>query len=357
MTVEGKTKKKLYRNIIIGVLSFVGVVVIGTGTYLAYLYNKADDVIQKISSPAEVAPAQTAPPPSESTEELEEAAFKPLTFLLAGIDYRKGSDGTMNTDAIILASVNPKTHAATFLSIPRDLQVKVKGMSAHKINYFYAHYFIKDKKTAIANTKQLFSDLFQVPIDYMAIINFDGLRQAVDAVGGLEIDVKMDMRYRDTADGTNINLKKGLQTLDGQQVLDYIRYRKSNQGTSESSDFARNERQQQVMKQILDKLASFEGVTQWGKVLDIIGENVKTDVSESYLRQWIHNYKKIKPDQIDFLQVEGRWKSPYVYLNEDELSKALSALYARIDREQEKTANLAEVFGVFHPTEKKQGRK
>jgi LCP family protein required for cell wall assembly len=252
----------------------------------------------------------------------------------------------MNTDLLMLVSFNPQTHSASLLSLPRDLLLKPKSLPSRKANYYYAYYYIKDRSTVIPNTKRFFGDLLGLPIDHMVVVNFDAIRQTVDALGGLIIDVDMDMKYNDSADGTHIDLKKGLQTLNGKQVLDFVRYRKSNQGTQESSDFARNDRQQLVIKQIIEKLGAFQGISQWGKVLDIIGENVKSDIPERDLQQWVFNFPTVKPDHIRSLNVESRWKSPYVYVNKEDLQHALAALRDEAGVSSESQLNL-EAFGVL----------
>ncbi|REK77670.1 LCP family protein [Paenibacillus paeoniae] len=89
-------------------------------------------------------------------------------------------------------------------------------------------------------------------------------------------------------------LKQGFQKLDGGQVLDFVRYRKSNQGTKASSDFERNDRQQQVIKQKLEKFSAFQGISQWERVIDIIGKNVKSDILEGNIKQWMLNFPKLK---------------------------------------------------------------
>jgi anionic cell wall polymer biosynthesis LytR-Cps2A-Psr (LCP) family protein len=141
----------------------------------------------------------------------------------------------------------------------------------------------------------------------------------------------MDMRYVDEEDGTNINLKKGLQKLKGKETLDFVRYRKSNEGTAESSDLARNGRQQQVLSQLLDKLTSFNGISQWGNVLDIAGQSVRTDVPESRIREWITQFRKLKPEHIEFVPLEGKWESPYIVPTETDLDAALTALRTRLE--------------------------
>lgn len=319
--------KRLCKRISIWSASVVGVVLIAAAAYIGYLYHKADAALANIAG-SEPTTADTAG--NSGAAENGAKDEKPITFLLAGIDSRQGSGGTLNTDVIMLAALDPDSRAATLVSLPRDLQLKPENLPAHKANYYYAHYYNKDRDTAIANTKKLFSELLHVPIDYMAVINFDGFRKLVDALGGLTIDVDMDMRYTDSEDGTNIDLRKGLQTLDGKQTLDFVRYRKSNRGTEESTDLARNKRQQQVLDQLLGKLTSLNGLTQWGNVLDIIGQSVKTDIPESLLRQWIVNIRDMKPQTIDYIPIDGRWDSPYIVPTEEDFEKAIAALRSRI---------------------------
>lgn len=324
--MSDKMKKRKMRKVVKTIWSLFAVIIVGVGIYAGYLYYKADAAIQRISSSVKTLPAFQPTPADEMTAPIPDPGIKPMMIMLAGIDSREGADGMMNTDVLMLVSYNPDTRSASLLSIPRDLLIKSESSRSRKANYYYAHYYIKDKSEAIPTTKQFFSELFDLPIDYMVVVDFNALRKTVDALGGLQIDVEMDMKYKDSADGTNIDLRKGLQTLDGQHVLDYVRYRKSNQGTRESSDFARNERQQQVIKQILDKLGAFNGISQWGTILDIIGENVTSDIPESVLRQWILNFPKLKPNQMESLQMESVWKSPFVYVKQDDLADALAAL-------------------------------
>jgi len=302
------------------------VLILGVGSYAGYLYVKADNAIERMSSGEETLPTFEQPPNEEDSTPIPDPEIKPMIFLLAGVDSRDGSDGTVNTDVLMLVSYNPDTHSASLLSLPRDLKIYSESTGSRKANYYYAHNYIKNKSEAIPNTKQFFSELLDLPIDYMVVVDFDALRETVDALGGLQIDVDMDMKYKDSADGTNIDLQKGLQTLDGQQTLNFVRYRKSNQGTQESSDFARNQRQQQVIKQILDKMSSFNGISQWGSILDIIGNNVSSDIPGPVIRRWILNFPSLKPNQIQSLELESDWKSPFIYVNEDDLMDGLKAL-------------------------------
>lgn len=338
--MSNKRKWTTTRKILTSIGLVLGGTIIGVGVYAGYLYKKTDDAIQRMAAPVTVQP--TAAP----EEKKESVSVEPMIFLLAGVDSRDGGGGVMNTDVLMLVSFNPDTKSTSFLSLPRDLLLKPKSLPSRKANYYYAYHYIKDKTEAIPNTKEFFSNLLGLPIDHMVVVNFDVLQETVDLLGGLTIDVDMDMKYTDTADGTHIDLKKGLQKLDGKQVLDFVRYRKSNQGTAESSDFQRNDRQQQVIKQILDKLGNFQGVSQWGNVLDIIGDNVKTDIPQADLQQWLLNFPKLKPDHINSLHVESLWKSPYVYVNKEDLEQALTTLSTEAGVSSESSLHLENIGTV-----------
>ncbi|THF74940.1 LCP family protein [Cohnella fermenti] len=348
-----KLPKKWRLTILIASSAFC-LAFLGLASYAGYLYYKASNAIHRMAGPELPAPSATAgglaaeesaEPSAEAAEAFDRSEHS-ITFLLAGVDSRSGSGGTLNTDVLMLASLNKITQTATLLSLPRDLQLKPQNLSSHKANYFYAYYYTQDKTTAMANTKQFYSELFDFPIDYMVLVNFDGLRKMVDAVGGITINVDMDMKYRDTADGTDIDLKKGVQHVDGKKALDFVRYRKSNEGTQESSDIDRNARQQQVISQILDKLSSFSGFTQWGKVLDILGNNIRTDVPEDELRSWILNFAEMNPNATTVIPVATSWVNPYIVADETDLENAVDTLRAEAGLPESEQFHAADVVGV-----------
>ncbi|MCZ8518109.1 MULTISPECIES: LCP family protein [Paenibacillus] len=321
-----KPKKRITLRSTVVCLAILGA---GAAAYAGYLFHQADRALQSMSV-ASSSPLKTGLLSGEASASA--AKWKPMSFLLTGVDSRGGSGGSMNTDVLMLVTLNPDTRKATVVSIPRDLEMKPKefGLSAHKANYYYAYYYNQDKDSAIPNTKELFSDMFGLPIDYMAAIDFDGFRDVVDELGGIEAYVDMDMRYVDTWDGTDINLKQGQQTLNGKQTLDFLRYRKSNRGTEESSDTARNERQQKVLDELLGKMTSFSGIAGWGGILEIAGKSVKTDIPAEELRRFILSFQKLKPDQIEFIHLNGRWDSPYIVPKEEDLSAAIASLRTQL---------------------------
>ncbi|NOU96441.1 LytR family transcriptional regulator [Paenibacillus sp. LMG 31456] len=282
------------------------------GIYAYNIYETTTVAIDKIGTP-EVVPVE------------QSAKVKPLTLLMMGIDYRPES-GSLNSDVIMVVTVNPEQHSATLVSLPRDLQMAPKGLPSRKANYYYPYFNNAEKNSAFVETKKVFSDFMGVPIDYMVTIDFDGFRQVVDLMGGLTINVDMDMRYVDDEDGTDINLKKGIAKLSGKQTLDFVRYRKSNRNTDDSSDLARNQRQQQVLNQLMSSLKSTGGVTKLGQIIETVGSHMKTDVPASQIRDLMTTYFDISPSDVNYVHLDGEWESPYIIVKDEELELARAAL-------------------------------
>ena len=178
-------------------------------------------------------------------------AGDPRTFLILGSDARY-SDRKYKikprSDTILLVRVDPDTKRIAVLSIPRDLKVKIPGYGTDKINTAYE---VGGPRRTVATIKRLFRDATGVdfPINNVINVNFGGFRRAVNYVGGVYVDV--DRRYYNdntTAlpgeDYATIDVQPGYQRLKGQDALDYVRYRHTD------NDFFRASRQQDFLRQI-----------------------------------------------------------------------------------------------------------
>lgn len=213
---------------------------------------------------------------------------KPFTILLIGIDSAK--DGlkqadSFNGDSLMVVTFNPTTMTATMLSIPRDTYVPIAcfpGQYENKITHSAAR-----GTNCVINTIQNFLD---IKIDYYMKINFTGLVDLVDAVGGIEVDVPYSFCEQNSKrefGNSTIYVKKGLQTLNGEQALAFSRNRKNNyqycskewtQGNR--SDFIRANNQQTVVQAIVNKMKGFSDISKLEKILDVIANNLDTNMSE-----------------------------------------------------------------------------
>ncbi|WP_366923726.1 LCP family protein [Metallumcola ferriviriculae] len=183
-----------------------------------------------------------------------------MNILVLGIDSRD-NDFRGRTDTMMVAGINPDAGEISLVSIPRDTRVKIKG-AWDKIN---AAYVYGGEEMA----QKTVEDLLDISIDYYAIVDFRGFVRLVDIVGGIEVDVPINMVYK--AEG--INLTKGQQTLNGEDALAYSRFR----GTVEG-DIGRAKRQQQVIKLLIEEMFQARNIFKAPALIDAVKENVETDI-------------------------------------------------------------------------------
>jgi len=329
-SVKHQTKRKVKKKWLIIAISVFALLLAAGIVYGALLADKVGDVINNITLPG----SDTVTKDVYGNEVGKGKADREVrNVLLLGTDNRP-QFGSLNTDVIMLVSLRPDNKSAVVASIPRDTYMDPTGWKEGKANSFYAKARREDKDKAYEYVKEIFSEFFEVPIDYIVEIDFKAFEEIVDALGGLTIDVDMDMRYYDPTDGTNINLTKGVHLLNGKETLDFVRYRQSNDGTRQSSDFERNARQQQVVSAIIDKVKSPEAVFRVFEVLDAVGTNVKTTIPRGDLLTLVRTYVGIKKENIQFLRLEGTWKSPYVWPNADSLTTIRQTLKAHMEIDQ-----------------------
>ncbi len=186
--------------------------------------------------------------------EAQPVALDRTTVLLMGMDARPGQR-VARTDTIIVLTLNPQTGSAGMLSIPRDLKVRPPISSNDmKITSVYpTGEVIGYPGGGAALLGDTVKELIGYPIDYYVRINFEGFIGIIDLIGGVEIDVPMEIyddKYPDNNYGYEppVHFLPGLQAMDGERALKYARTRHS------SSDYARAARQQQVIMAIKDKV-------------------------------------------------------------------------------------------------------
>ncbi|WP_134704082.1 LCP family protein [Ammoniphilus sp. YIM 78166] len=303
--VKKSKKKKIWVNLF---LSFFLLTAVAAGA----VWWKVEGFLDDITTEAEpgVMKDDTTKPVNYDQE--------PISIVMIGKDSREGL-GLMNTDVIIVAAINPKTKHVTMMSIPRDTGVQIPGYKGyHKINSVYSKGERERRlaeqtgkpvtETGTTLLKKTLEDALGIPIHYYALIDFEGFTKVVDKLGGLEIEVEKSMVYDDPTDGTHINLKPGLQQLDGKNTLDYVRHRLDNRGSKYySSDFDRGQRQQIVIKSMVDKMKSFTGISSFFTVLNVAGDHAKTDLSKDQIRGLILDFKSIGSENIASLDTGGFW--------------------------------------------------
>ena len=202
-----------------------------------------------------------------------------VTILLMGLDYRDWEAGEVpRTDSMILLTIDPMTSSAGMLSIPRDMWVNIPGYDYYKINQ--AYYFgeldqLPGGGPALA--VKTVESFIGVPINYYAQIDFGAFVRVIDEIGGVKIDVPEKITIDPIGDSPKVTLEPGRYTLNGELALAYARSRKG------STDFARAERQQQVILAVRDRILQFDQmpslVTKAPKIYQEISSGLQTNLT------------------------------------------------------------------------------
>ncbi|WP_163099317.1 LCP family protein [Peribacillus alkalitolerans] len=280
--VRKKIKKK--RRILRTFLLTMFLVLIGGFGYYAYdIYNSSSKATNKIF--------HEYIPQHRETE--VQVSKEPFTVLLAGIENQEGGRG--RADVLMLATVNPETEQVVMMSIPRDSRVFLpdEGYKS-KINHSYAF-------GGIEGTISTVEEMMGVPIDYFITTNFEGFEDIVDTLGGVKVDVPFTFTATLTHSHKFKKFYEGPMELNGNEALAYVRMRKKDP----KGDIGRNERQQQVLKAIVDKGTSFGTITKIDDLMEDLGENVKTNIRPTKMVDFIRVYSKIKASPIENLHLEG----------------------------------------------------
>lgn len=186
---------------------------------------------------------------------------KRINVLLLGIDARTPNEPS-RTDTIIILSMEKGTKEAVFLSIPRDTRVNIPGRGMDKINH--AHAF-----GGVNLTIKTVEEFLDIPVHYYARLNFEGFKDVVDTLQGVTIDVEPHV-----ASGMpELKGKAGMNKLDGEQALAYVRFRKDREG-----DIGRVKRQQKFLHSIARESAKLSNVFRLPFLLDKLGENMRTNI-------------------------------------------------------------------------------
>ena len=248
---------------------------------------------------------------SEDDKSQEKEKLQAMTVLILGLDARDGGIG--RTDTIMLVGYQPDNEYLNLLSIPRDTRVKIKGAYG-KVN---AAYVYGGPELAV----QTVNDFLEIEIDHYAVVDFQGFEHLVDLVGGIEVDVPVRMYY--PAEG--INLQPGRQVLNGHDALAYSRYRGTGGG-----DLDRAERQQQVLALLTQKIMQVRNILKLPSILDVLEENVITDLGVATLTELAPKVSSIKDKKLNHLilpgineRVDGLW----YYLPEQEKLDEIRKLF------------------------------
>ena len=195
----------------------------------------------------------------EGEEKLEKG--QPVNIMLLGVDQR--DDEPARSDTIMVAALFADEKQIKLLSIPRDTYVSIPGRkNKDKINHAHAY-------GGTELTQETLAEFLDIPIHFYLEVNFEGFVNVIDILGGIEVDVEKRMYYPDE----NIDLQAGLQILNGEDSLGYVRFRSDGQG-----DIGRIARQQKFLSLALAEVKSAGTIFKIPGLIKEIVKHVETDM-------------------------------------------------------------------------------
>ncbi|TJX15600.1 LytR family transcriptional regulator [Tissierella creatinini] len=316
--IGGFYMKSFFKVFIVSFLIFFLALYAGAATYLkkknlnvgenlSFGFYEDEDIAKSLLNKLETKPIE-----SKTYKSLKEAVEdnSRLNLLVLGIE-------DIRTDTILLASFNKDSKDLDVISIPRDTYVHRKGYNSGDQRKINSVYYNHDVEGVMKTVSYILSD---IPIHHYLIIDYEGVKSIVDAVGGVEVDVPFDMKYEDISANppVNIDIKKGVQVLDGKNALDFIRWRKANNKTGYiDGDLGRINTQQRFLTSLAGKIKenilplitrTFKYVDTDMKLVDVLS-NARNAIG---IEDENINFRTL-PGKSDMRLINGKLNSYYVH--------------------------------------------
>jgi LCP family protein required for cell wall assembly len=267
---NSKPEKKKKNKVKIASISLIIIILIGAGAYIyrkemavlafdLFLSGQVEETLEKSYAPIE---GDEPKPVVEANQEI-----KPFSVLLLGVDQRENEPA--RSDTMIYSIIRPIDSKVLLLSIPRDTYTEIVGRDKEdKINHAYA---FGGEKMAI-DTVEKFLDS---EVGYYAAINFEGLREVVDALGGVELPITKDIVNKEKAH-EKFTIKANKPLYDGQEALNFVRYR-------EDGADNRTKRHSVFLNAMVDRMLKLDQVGKIPELISMLGNNFKTNMTPSFI--------------------------------------------------------------------------
>lgn len=277
------------------------ILILMIGSVFAYnLYQQYKNTLEDMHIPSYPNDPSSEDQKDQMDEKKSGVFDHPFVLLLYGIDQREGQSDKGRPDTLMLALVDPDLLKVTLISIPRDSYVSIPGYrEKDKINHSFP-------LGGVDLTMQTIEEWLDIDIYGHVAIDFEGFRELVDLVGGVDVYVDQTIQYDSEKDGTHIRLEKGQQLLDGKKALDFVRARLDNRGARYyTSDYQRMERQQLVLKELGGEIVSLKSLPKIFSMMSVVGNNVSTTLTPDELDFLVRKFYKFNMGQLDTTSVQG----------------------------------------------------
>jgi LCP family protein required for cell wall assembly len=286
--VDPRVRRRKQRQRLITTMVVLALFVFGSAVALFAYLNNINTKIHRISSPQ-----------SELDQLLKEDANRtpgePFYMVLIGVDTRP-DEKVARSDTLIVAHVDPKLKKIQMMSIPRDTRVTIPGHGKDKVN---AAMFYGGEALVIKTVKALTG----LPVSHYAIVNFEGFKDIVDTLGGVTVNVPVNINDPLAAghDKSAQFVPKGLQTLDGKHALTFVRARHQ----FPTQDLQRVQNQQTFLKALYKKASEFSNPFKLPALVSAVASAVQTDLSLRELAGLAIDFKGTPERNIETITMPG----------------------------------------------------
>lgn len=237
----------------------------------------------------------------------QKVSARQMNILFTGID-----DALGGSDVIMVASLDLDAGNIRIVQIPRDTFINRPGSENHKINTVYATAATKAKAqgqsaneaahTANRALRVFLQTNMGIPIDHYVSVDTKGLRAIVDAVGGVTVNVPMDIDYDDQSQNLHIHLKKGKQKLDGAKAEQFVRFRSGYL----TADYGRMDAQKIFLSAMLHKIKTDFSLPNAINLATTCLSHVKSDLSAADLIPLIRGALQISEENVKMITLKGQ---------------------------------------------------
>ena len=218
-------------------------------------------------------------------------ATSKVTVLVTGSDTP--IESPPRSDTIFLASINLEEGDTGIMFVPRDTRLDIPGYGTNKINAAYA-------LGGIELLEETLESFLQIPVDYHIDLDFAGFSSIVDVLGGIEVEVERELNYVDRAGDLEIDIPAGRQKLDGEQALNYVRYREPIYG-----DIGRIRRQQKFIRSGFERLRSPDIITKLPALYNELRKNIETNIPYGDITPFLRILKQMNMEQLQIETLPG----------------------------------------------------
>lgn len=260
----------------------------------------------------------------EKTEKVKLKNKDEILFLLLGVDtYDVTKASRDRTDTMILTSFNFKTGDINMMSIPRDTKVLIRD-KLDQINHAHAY-------GGIDLTLATVRDFLNLDVEHFVKVDYRAVEEIVDTIGGVDIDVPRRMKYDDTTKGKefHVDLQPGLQTLDGDQSIQFLRWRKNNDGSQyPDADVGRVRSQQMFMKELVKQTIKPKNILKIDKLAKTYFDYVDTNIPLDTVLKATWAARKVDTENMVTMTLpgEGDGRKYYVY-NREEVDNVVADMF------------------------------